>query len=364
MPDLVDTQVDVETIAPATPSPARQSPHAAFIPFVQAVGRGNKLRRDLTREEAIDAMRLILRQHATPAQIGAFLIAQRVKGEAEDEIRGFAQVLRDEFIHQISPRVDGLLDLGVPYDGKVKTAQMAPAVAIILAAAGVPVVLHGAEGVPTKQGITPGAVFAALGVPTDLEPEAVETMIENVGVGFMAAARFAPAWHALTPLRCEFGLRTALNSVEKLFNPANAPYQISGFFHGEYLERLRLTQTGTRASWIVQGEEGSIEMAAGRATHIFAAQEKDALVLDPGAVGLSNRERLALPPDLTAHARLNAQVLMGEPGSATDQAAFTAGVIMSLIGAAPGVADGVSRARHAIHSGAAQQRLTLARSFK
>lgn len=364
MSNLVNTQVDVETIASVTQSPVGQPPHSAFIPFVQAVGRGNKLRRDLTREQAIEAMRLILRRQATPAQISAFLIAQRVKGEAADEIRGFTQVVRHEFIHQISPRVDGLLDLGVPYDGKVKTAQMAPAVAIILAAAGVPAVLHGDEGIPAKQGITPGAVFAAVGVPTDLEPEAVARMIENVGVGFMAAARFAPAWHALTPLRCEFGLRTALNSVEKLFNPANAPYQISGFFHGEYLERLRLAQTGTRASWIIQGEEGSIEMAAGRATHIFAAQEKDDLVLDPGAVGLSNRERLALPPDIVAHARLNAQVLMGEPGPATDPATFTAGVILSLIGAASGIADGVARARHAVLSGAAQQRLALARSFK
>lgn len=346
----------------ALPSIAVSSPDA-FIPFVKAVGRGNKLRRDLTYVESIEAMRLILRGDATPAQIGAFLIGQRVKGEAEPEIKGFTHVMREEFLRQISPRVDGLLDFGVPYDGKVKTAQLAPAIAIILAAAGVPTILHGAEGVPTKQGITPGAVCAALGLPTNLEPEAVEQTIEKVGVGYLDAARFAPAWNALTPLRREFGLRTALNSVEKLFNPANAPYQISGFFHGEYLERLRLTQTGQRASWIVQGEEGSIEMATGRATHIFAANEADDIVLDPASAGLPERERITVPPEVQVHAQLNAEAIAGKPGPATDQATLTAGVILSLLKVASDLNDGLMRVRHALETGAAQRKLEQARKF-
>ncbi len=335
-----------------------------FIPFVKAVGRGNKLRRDLMQEEAGEAMRLILRRDATPAQIGAFLIGQRVKGEAEAEIRGFTQVARDEFVFQISPHIENLLDLGIPYDGKVKTAQLAPAIAIILAAAGLPAVLHGAEGVPTKEGITPGAVFAALGVPADLEPRRVERMIETVGLGYLAAARFAPAWEALTPLRREFGLRTALNTVEKLFNPANAPYQLTGFFHGEYIERLRVTQTGTRASWVAQGEEGSVEMAAGRATRIFARAEANDLTLDPASVGLPERERLSPPFEVGAHAKLNLEAISGAPGAAADQAAFTAGVILSLVGAAASVAEGLARARKAVQSDAAEQRLALARSFR
>jgi len=344
------------------PSIALTSPDA-FIPFVKAVGRGNKLRRDLTYDEAIEAMRLILRGEATPAQIGGFLIGQRVKGEAEVEIKGFIQVTRDEFIHKISPRVEGLLDFGVPYDGKVKTAQLAPAIAIILAATGVPTILHGAEGVPTKQGVAPGAVFAALGLPADLEPQAVEQMIEKVGVGYLDAAQFAPEWNALTPLRREFGLRTALNSVEKLFNPANAPYQISGFFHGEYLERLRLAQTGTRASWIVQGEEGSIEMATGRATHIFAADEADDIVLDPASAGLPVRERIAVPPDVQTHAQLNAEAIAGKPSPATDQATLTAGTILFLLKVATDLNDGITIVRRALETGAAQRKLEQAKNF-
>jgi anthranilate phosphoribosyltransferase len=334
-----------------------------FKPFVQAVGRGAKLRRDLTVEESVQAMRMILRRDATLAQTGAFLIAQRVKGEAEAEIRGFTQAARDEFIQHISPRVENLLDLGLPYDGKAKTAQLAPAIAIILVACGVGVVLHGDEGIPAKKGITAGAVFRALGIP-DRSPDEVEKMIEAVGFGYLSAETFAPAWHALTPLRCEFGLRTALNSVEKLFNPADAPYQISGFFHGEYLERLRLSQTGTRASWIVQGEEGSFEMASGRATHIFAADEANDWILEPASVGLPVRERLALSADVELHTELNAAVLAGRPGPGADQAALTAGAILTLLQVASDLADGVKRARHALASGAVAGRLELARNFK
>ena len=87
---------------------------ASFIPYVQAVGRGQKLRRDLTCAEAAEAMRLILSGAATPAQAGAFLIAQRVKGEAEADIRGFTQAVRDGFMQPIAPRFADLLDMRVP----------------------------------------------------------------------------------------------------------------------------------------------------------------------------------------------------------------------------------------------------------
>ena len=140
----------------------------AFKPFLKAVGRGEKLKRDLTYEESKDAMRLILSREATDAQIGAFLISQRVKGEAVDEILGFTDVVRTEFIQPIEPKVEGLLDLGVPYDGKAKTAQLAPAIAFVLSAVGVPVVLHGDEGVPTKEGVSDQARFCTRWVSTTI----------------------------------------------------------------------------------------------------------------------------------------------------------------------------------------------------
>ena len=328
-----------------------------FQPFIKAVGRGEKLKRDLTYEESIDAMRMILNGEATEAQIGAFLIAQRVKGEAVDEILGFTQVIRTEFMRPCCPRVENLLDLAVPYDGKAKSAQLAPAVAIILAEVGIPVLLHGAEDVPTKAGVGPGAVFRALGIANDQMPDDVARLIERVGVGYLDAKHFAPAWHDLMPLRRQFGLRTVLNTVEKFFNPANAPYQVSGFFHANYIERIRETQTGTRSSWMVQGEEGSIEMAAGRKSHIFATDPAHDMILAPETVGLPIRERVTLPPDVIQHADLNRAVLSGEPSPAADQVQLTVAAILMLLDVVTGLHAGMAQARAVVSSGRAQRRL-------
>ncbi len=330
---------------------------AAFIPFIKAVGRGEKLKRDLTYDEAMDAMRFILQGRAAEAQIGAFLMAQRVKGEAVDEILGFRDIVRQEFIYPIAPRVENLLDLGIPYDGKAKTAQLAPAIAIVLAEAGVPVVLHGDEGIPTKEGVTPSLVLQALGINSRLNGKDITQMIEKSGFGFLHAAHFMPAWHNLTPMRRLFGLRTVLNTVEKLFNPANAPYQISGFFHANYIKRIRSIQSGQQASWMVQGEEGSIEMRAGRRTPIYGIRAEDDLILDTNQLGLPPQERELIPPDITLHAQLNASVLAGQPSHAANQVSLTVGTILMLLGSASKLADGVHRAQKILTSGAAQKRL-------
>jgi len=333
---------------------------APFVPYIQAVGRGEKLKRDLTFEESVEALRQIVEQTCSPAQAGAFLITQRVKGEAVDEVRGFTALLRAETTTQIRPRVEGLLDLAVPYDGKVKSAQLAPAIAAVLSEAGMPVVLHGDEGVPTKEGIGPGPVLREMGVADDLEPEAVQAMIEAVGIGYLSAERFAPQWHDLLPLRRQFGLRTVLNSVEKLLNPANAPFQVSGFFHGNYIERLRAVQTGAVRSFIVQGEEGSVEMAVGRKSHVLAEDTADALILEPEALGHKERVRVPRPPDAAGHAELNSKARASEKCDATEQVCLTAGVILHLFDLAGSVPDGLSRARRIIESGAARARMERA----
>lgn len=330
---------------------------ASFIPFIKAVGRGEKLKRDLTYHESVEALRQIVEQSCSPAQAGAFLVTQRVKGEAVDEIRGFTDYLRAEAVAQIEPRVAGLLDMAVPYDGKAKTAQLAPAIAILLAEAGMPVILHGDESVPTKSGIGPGPALREMGVADGLEPAEVQGMIESVGVGYLSAARFAPQWHALLPLRRQFGLRTVLNSVEKLLNPANAPYQVSGFFHGNYIERLRAVQTGAVRSFIVQGEEGSVEMAVGRKSHIFAADADDDLILDPQALDHAERVRVPAPANAAGHARLNEAVLAGQPGDAAEQVCLTAGVILHLFDLTQSIPAGINRARKILASGSGQTRL-------
>ena len=333
-----------------------------FIPYIKAVGRGEKLKRDLTYDEARDALRLILRGVATPAQSGAFLIAQRVKGESVDEVRAFTDVVREEFSERVRPTIPNLLDLATPYDGKAKTAQLAPAVALTLAAAGVPILLHGAANIPTKYGITVGMVLQALGVPSNHTTTQAAAAVDRVGIAYIDASQFAPAYNALTPLRHQFGLRTVFNTVEKFFNPADAPYQISGFFHANYVDRIRSVQTGRELSYIVQGEEGSVEVAAGRRSRVFGISAEADLTLDPSIVGLPQREKIQLPAQVTLHAGLNHSVLSGTNSPATDQVAFTVGTILFLLKQATSIADGFETANRLLSSGAAYRQLEFAKN--
>ena len=322
-----------------------------FKQFLRATGRGEKLKRDLTYDESVACMRMMLDGTAAEAQIGALLLTQRVKGEGVDEINGFTDVIRDEFMTRIRPQVSNLIDIACPYNGKSKTAQLAPAVALTLVSAGFPVILHGGEGVPTKSGITPGQVLRGLGIKADLDPVSVEQMIETVGFGFLDMTRFFPKWVDFLEIRHLFGLRTVANTIEKLFNPAEAPYQISGFFHANYMERIRTTQTGTKASWMVQGEEGSIEMASGRRTKIFGTTSETDLTLSPQDVGLAERERIEIPAVLDEHVATNQNVIFGQAGPAHDQVALTAGTILYLVGCEASISAGFARVQKLLVDG-------------
>ena len=338
----------------------------AFIPFIKAVGRGEKLKRDLTRDEAQEAMRLILTGQVTPAQVGAFLVTQRVKGESADEVVGFTRAVRN-LCYRISPQVEGLIDLGLPYDGKARTLQLAPVAALVAAAAGQPALLHGDKEIPTKYGVGPADLLEALGITIDLPPDAVERHIEEIGIGFLYAPRFAPAWHALTPIRRQFGLRTALNTVEKFINPANAPITVAGFFHMNYLQRMRgALQALSAQGWIVQGPGGSIECPAGRATRVLsAAPETEPLILDTEALGFDGRDDISAPADLDVHAAVARQVLANEPGrfdnpatkSARNTVVLTAGLLLFLGNQVSTLETGVELARETLANGAAHRRL-------
>ena len=146
-------------------------------------------------------------------------------------------------------------------------------------------------------------------------------------------------------MRRQFGLRTVCNTVEKLFNPADAPYQVSGFFHANYIERIRSTQTGRKQSWMIKGEEGSIETASGRRTPIYGTEPGDTQTLSPKDVGLAERERIELPPDAAAHAAINKGVIDGRPSPARDQVALTTGTILQLLTLTPTLAQGYEKAQ-------------------
>ena len=191
--------------------------------------------RDLTREEMAGVMRQVMSGDATDAQIGALLVALRIKGETIDEIAGAAQVMR-ELATPVTVDCPHLVDLvGTGGDG-ANLFNVSTASTFVVAAAGAHVAKHGNRGVSSSSGSSD--VLETLGLPLDLDPKQVARAIEEVGVGFM----FAPAHHsamryAVGPRR-ELGMRTIFNVLGPLTNPAGVKRQVIGVFSAELCEPL------------------------------------------------------------------------------------------------------------------------------
>jgi anthranilate phosphoribosyltransferase len=350
---------------------AAQVDPEAIKPLLRDLGQGPTAGRSLTREEARHCLDLILDGRATPAQAGAFLLLQRYKGETPDELLGFIDSVRARpTTRLIRPNVDGLLDVGSPYDGRLRTIMVSPAASIVAAACGVPVLLHGEPGAGPKHGLTVGDVLDALGAPTDLPAEAVARSIEAIGIGYLRQSRFAPDLTAINALREELALRSPLNMVEKIYDPAGAPYHLIGLTHLPYLEKLgdALSRLGFRKTALVQGMEGNEDLPTNRGVRVieFAGDTKQEYRLNAAGLGLTPAAAEDLDPGRDAGGRpapersaeLAQLVLRGEaPAAWRDLVLLNAGFRVCLTGRAPDVAAGIELAREAIASGAASELL-------
>ena len=233
--------------------------------YLREIGQGQRTGRDLTVEEARDAMSLILSGDATAAQAGGFLLLQRYKGESPEELLGFAEAIRAG-ANLIRPKVPGLLDVGSPYDGRKKSIVVSPASSIVVAAAGVPVVMHGEKGLGPKHGVPIGDVLEAMGVDVDAEADEVAWSIEELGLGYLRSARFVPQVYAVKDLREEIALRTVFATIEKIYNPASADYSIIGLAHLPYMEKMMTAATSMgfkhpHSPWH-RGQRGRADVAA------------------------------------------------------------------------------------------------------
>ncbi len=271
---------------------------------------------DLTREEAYAAMQDIMRGEATPAQIGAYLVALRMKGETVDEITGSALAMRDSAV-RIRPRVDGrpLVDTCGTGGDKSGTFNVSTTAAFVVAATGRPVAKHGNRSVSSRSGSAD--VLAALGANLDLTPEQVERCIEEVGIGFLFAPRFHPAMkHAIGPRR-ELGVRTIFNVLGPLTNPAGATHQVLGVFAPHLTDSLArvLGQMGVQAAFVVHGHGGLDELSTTGPNRVTALRNGTLTTeeLDPALLGLprARREDL-LGGDAEENARITRAILSGE----------------------------------------------------
>ncbi len=321
--------------------------------------------REIDDREAEAAMAEIMRGEATQAQIGAFLVALRMRGETVQEIEGFARAMRDNCI-RIRSRHRDLVDTCGTGGDALDTFNISTGAALVAAAAGVPIAKHGNRSVSSECGSAD--VLMELGVRIDLEPEQVEACLDEVGIGFLFAPALHPAMkHAIGPRR-ELGLRTVFNILGPLTSPAGAERQLLGVFDAELTEMMAETlgRLGSKHALVVHGLDGLDELSTLGPTQVSELRggEVSTYTVEPEQFGLprATAEDLAGgDPDQSAQVLVEA--ISGEGSARRDIVLLNAGAAIYVGGKADDIAEGVSIAAATVDTGAATGKLAALREM-
>jgi anthranilate phosphoribosyltransferase len=330
-------------------------------------------RQDLTEEEMVRAMEIIMTGEATEAQIGAFITALRMKGETVAEITAAAKVMRAKATR--IPIGDGLIDLdrdeiNVDWETVVDTCgtggdatatfNVSTTTAFVVAGAGLKVAKHGNRAVSSRCGSAD--VIEALGINLNLTPEQVAWCILEVGIGFLFAPQLHGAMRFAIGPRREIGIRTIFNILGPLTNPAAANVQVLGVYDANLTEPLAqvLGNLGARSAFVVYGEGSFDEISITGPTRV--SQLKDGKVrnfsIRPEDFGLN---RAALEDikggNVFENARIVRKVLEGEGGPKEDMVALNAAAAFIAADLAPDFPNGIDLAREVIRSGKALAKL-------
>lgn len=260
-------------------------------------------------------MKEIMSGQATPAQIGAFLVALKKKGETVEEVTALARVMI-EFSRRIHPKVsDFLVDTCGTGGDRVKTFNVSTTSAFVVAAAGVPVAKHGNRSFTSKCGSAD--VMERLGLNLDMGPQQVEDAIEEVGIGFMYAPNFHPAMKSVAPVRRDIGVRTVFNILGPLTNPAGANAQLIGVCDLELLELMARAalNLGARSVMTVYGLDGLDEISLTGTTAILSAKNGNITTeeIEPRDLGFKKTRPGELRgSDPEENARLTNRILSGK----------------------------------------------------
>ena len=255
------------SFAPSQSMSAAASGRERFRSYLGKVGSGEHTSSGLSREEAADALELMLSGEASPAQIGAFLIAHRIRRPEPQELTGMLDVYRRQGpqLHSSSRA----LCFGIPFDGRSRTAPIYPLTALVLASAGIPVVLQGGRRMPVKYGVTAMELFEALGLTlTGRELAWVQNGLECWNLALVHQPDHFPAAEALIPIREDIGKRPPLASLELLWTPHRGEHLlVSGFVHPPTESRAwqALKLAGETDVLTVKGLEGSTDLPISRA---------------------------------------------------------------------------------------------------
>ena len=312
----------------------------------------------LGRDQAEEAFEIIMSGEATPSQMGAFLMALRVRGETIDEITGAATVMRAKALSVQAP--EGAIDTCGTGGDASGTYNISTGAALVAAAAGVPVAKHGNRALSSRSGSAD--VLAALGVNIEAEMPHVEKALSQANIGFLMAPRHHSAMRHVGPTRVELGTRTIFNLLGPLSNPAGTKRQLIGVFLRQWTEPLAkvLGLLGTERAWVVHGSDGLDEITTTGATYV--SELKDGSVasfeVTPEEAGLTRAD----PADLKGgDAETNAQaitsMLGGQAGPYRDIVVLNAAAALVVAGKAGDLREGAGAAAGAIDSGSAKETL-------
>lgn len=315
--------------------------------------------KSLTEQEAVDVMEGIMSDEATPAQIGAFLVAFRLKGETIDEITGFARVMRDKatrVVCQSYPLVD---TCGTGGDGR-NTFNISTVAAFVAAAGGAFIAKHGGRAASSKTGSAD--VLTELGVNIETPPERIAACIDEIGIGFMFAALMHSAMRFAVGPRREIGIRTVFNLLGPLTNPAGTTAQVMGVYAENVVETAAhvLNNLGAERAFVLHSKDGLDEISTAAPTRI--AEVKDGHVstydLNPEDFGLTRASLEDLRGGETdENAAIVRSILQGEQGPRRDIVLLNASAAIVAGGKAEDFREGIVVATRAIDSGSALAKL-------
>ncbi len=314
--------------------------------------------RPLSRDEAEAAFGLLFDGEATDAQIGALLMALRIRGETVDEIAAAARVMRAKCRAVRAPT--GAMDIvGTGGDGK-GTLNISTAAAFVVAGAGVPVAKHGNRNLSSKSGAADA--LAEMGVNVMVGPEVVERAIAEAGIGFMMAPIHHPATAHVMPARQQLGLRTMFNILGPLTNPASVTRQLTGAFDRALIRPMAevLGQLGSEAAWLVHGSDGTDEIAISGPTHVaaLASGTVTEFTITPADAGLPEHPFEAILGGSPAENAQAFRALMdGAGGAYRDAVLLNAAAALLVAGTAETLAAGAEQAAQSLDRGAARDRL-------
>jgi len=324
---------------------------------IQKVATGPEYSKNLSFEEARAGMELILRGEADPVQAAVYLIALRMKRETQDENQGILQAILDERV-TVKCGAEEIVDIGDPYNGHLRGLPLAPFIAPVLSACGIPAFSHGVESVGPKYGITHKMVLDAAGIDVNRDPQQVADQLEHtdIGWGYIDQSRFCPNLYALIPLRDKMIKRTVITTIEVLTKPISGSkrtHLLTGFVHKAYppvyasLARF----AGYDSAAIVRGVEGGVIPSLQQISRFYryAQDGEDQFIeIEPTQLGIDQPSRTVRLPDgqktlenasreskyaaASVAAQLGIDALKNISGAARDSLMYSAAIVLLHLG--------------------------------